>query len=203
VAVVHTTHSEHGTRRTGETIGEALERMIGGYDPLDFAADAEGSEPSTPVASGRGRWQYPSETRSRPARTSGSNDPRHERPGCSVRGTSGTEALTTELESDGLPARIPTPVVFEACDGIGGADDPDELLPRYEALFASKPRVESADRVARRGGRLYARHEASDEKRRLDLVDAMVAAIGLDLGEPVATTDRACGDVDWPDVRPC
>jgi predicted CopG family antitoxin len=31
-------------KRTDETMGEALERMVGGYDLLDFAADAEGSE---------------------------------------------------------------------------------------------------------------------------------------------------------------
>ena len=116
-------------------------------------------------------------------------------------GDTGAKALATELESDGLPARIPTPVVFEVFYGIEGADDPDELLPRYEAPFASKPRAESTDRVARRGGRLYARHEASDGKARLDLVDAMVAAIGLDLDEPVVTNDRAFGDIDGPDVR--
>jgi predicted nucleic acid-binding protein len=116
-------------------------------------------------------------------------------------GDAGARALATELESDGLPARIPTPVVFEVFYGIEGADEPDELLPRYEALFASKPRVELTDRAARRGGRLYARHEASDEKRRLDLVDAMVAALGLDLDEPVVTNDRAFGDVDGLEIR--
>lgn len=31
-------------KRDDETIGEALERMVGGYDLLDFAADAEGNE---------------------------------------------------------------------------------------------------------------------------------------------------------------
>lgn len=31
-------------KRDDETIGEALERMVGGYDLLDFAADAEGKE---------------------------------------------------------------------------------------------------------------------------------------------------------------
>lgn len=30
-------------KRADETMGEALERMVGGYDLLDFAADAEGS----------------------------------------------------------------------------------------------------------------------------------------------------------------
>jgi len=53
-------------------------------------------------------------------------------------GDAGAKALATELESDGLPVRIPTPVVFEVFSGIEGADDPDELLPRYEALFASE-----------------------------------------------------------------
>lgn len=31
-------------KRDDETIGEALERMVGGYDLLDFAADAEGTD---------------------------------------------------------------------------------------------------------------------------------------------------------------
>jgi len=31
-------------KRDDETIGEALERMVGGYDLLDFAADAGGKE---------------------------------------------------------------------------------------------------------------------------------------------------------------
>jgi len=31
-------------KRADETIGEALERMVGWYDLLDFAADAEGRE---------------------------------------------------------------------------------------------------------------------------------------------------------------
>lgn len=116
-------------------------------------------------------------------------------------GDPGAKALAREIESKDLPVRIPTPVVFEVFYGIEGSDDPDELLPRYEALFASKPRAELTDRVARCGGRLYARHEASDEKRRLDIVDAMVAAIGLDAGEPVVTNDGAFGDVDGLTVR--
>lgn len=31
-------------KREDETIGEALERMVGGYDLLDFAAAAQGKE---------------------------------------------------------------------------------------------------------------------------------------------------------------
>lgn len=31
-------------KREGETMGEALERMVGGYDLLDFTADADGRE---------------------------------------------------------------------------------------------------------------------------------------------------------------
>jgi predicted nucleic acid-binding protein len=116
-------------------------------------------------------------------------------------GDSGAMELATEIESKGLPARIPTPVVFEVFYGIEGADDPSELSRRYEALSASKPRVELSERAARRGGRLYARHEDSDEKRRLDLVDAMVAATGLEFDEPVATNDRAFRDVEGLAVR--
>lgn len=116
-------------------------------------------------------------------------------------GKRGALAVAEDIESDGLPARIPTPVVFEVFYGIEGADNPDELLPRYEALFENKPRVPLSDRAARRGGRLYARHEASDEKRALDLVDAMVAAIALEYEEAVVTNDAAYEDVDGMCVR--
>jgi predicted nucleic acid-binding protein len=116
-------------------------------------------------------------------------------------GESGAREVAESIETEQLPARIPTPVVFEVFYGIEGADDPDEILSRYEALFASKPRVELSDQAAHRGGRLFARHEVSDEKRRLDLVDAMVAAAALELGEPVVTNDAAFQDVDGLRVR--
>lgn len=111
-------------------------------------------------------------------------------------GTTGAKALAEEIESNSLPARVPTPVVFEVFYGIENAENPDQLRPRYEALFANKPRVELTDQIARRGGQLYARHEASDTKETLDLVDAMVAAAGLDIDEPVVTNDSAFQDVD-------
>lgn len=104
--------------------------------------------------------------------------------------------VAREIEANSLPARIPTPVVFEVFYGIEGAANPAQLRPRYEALFANKPRVELTDQIARRGGHLYAQHEASDSKETLDLVDAMVAAAGLTVDEPVITNDSAFLDVD-------
>lgn len=116
-------------------------------------------------------------------------------------GKTGARDLAEEIESNSLPARIPTPVVFEVFYGIEEAADPDQLRPRYEALFANKPRVELTDGIARRGGQLYAHHEASDTKETLDLVDAMVAAAGLDVDEPVVTNDSAYHDVDGLTVQ--
>lgn len=116
-------------------------------------------------------------------------------------GKTGATDLAEEIESNSLPARIPTPVVFEIFYGIEGAENPEEIRPRYEALFANKPRVELTDQIARRGGQLYARHEKADEKQTLDLVDAMVAGAGLDVDEPVVTNDSAFQDVEGLTVR--
>lgn len=156
-------------KRAGETTGDALERMVGDYDLLDFAADAAGTE-SLDVE-----------------RIDG--------------GDPGAKETAETIETERVPVRIPTPVVFEVFYGIEGADDPESLLGRYEALLASKPRLELSEQAARRGGRLYSRHGASDEKQRLDLVDAMVAATALETDEPVVTNDSAFQDVDGLRVR--
>jgi len=109
--------------------------------------------------------------------------------------------LGQQLESNNLRLRVPTPVVFEIFYAIEGSDDPTELQTRYEALFANLPRTDLPERVAKRAGRLYRRHEDSNQKKNLDLVDAMIAATALDLNEPVVTNDQAFQDVAGLSVR--
>jgi predicted nucleic acid-binding protein len=113
----------------------------------------------------------------------------------------GAIELAEEIESKGLPARIPTAVIFEVFYGIEGADNPDQLQSEYELLFASKPRTALTERVARRAGRFLSRSESSNTDRNLDLVDAMVAGTGLDYDEPVVTNDQAYQDVEGLAVR--
>lgn len=104
--------------------------------------------------------------------------------------------LAAELEASGVPTRIPTIVIEELYVSVGAGTSPNENARDYEALVENKPVVELDDRISRRAGVLEGRHLASDSLPDLGPGDAIVAATGLVLNEPVVTSDRDFETVD-------
>lgn len=95
----------------------------------------------------------------------------------------------TEIEVAGLPARIPTIVIWELYFGVGGGSKTIKNQREYEKLIANKPIVELDERIARQAGILMGVQRADDTKPSLDPGDSIVAATGLALNEPVVTID--------------
>jgi predicted nucleic acid-binding protein len=110
-------------------------------------------------------------------------------------------ALATELETAGLPTRVPTIVIEELYVGVGAGDLPAENARTYEALIANKPVVPLDENISRRAGALEGQHMVSDAKPALGPGDAIVAATGLTMNEAVVTNDGDFGDVDGLDVE--
>jgi len=67
---------------------------------------------------------------------------------------------------------------------------------RFQQLAANKTFQELTDPIARKAGTLNAVHEQSDTKPNLGPIDSMVAAMGLQLNEPVVTADGDFERVD-------
>jgi predicted nucleic acid-binding protein len=102
----------------------------------------------------------------------------------------GAVALARELESAGVPTRIPTVVVQELYVGVGAGENPTENASAYESLVEHKPVVPLDENIARRAGTLEGHHLVADEKPTLGTGDAIVAATGLVANEAVVTDDE-------------
>ena len=104
--------------------------------------------------------------------------------------------LATELEASGVPTRVPTIVIEELYVSVGAGSQSDANARDFEALVENKPVVELDDSIARRAGALEGAHLASDSDPNLGPGDAIVAATGLTLNEPVVTNDGDFQSVD-------
>lgn len=104
--------------------------------------------------------------------------------------------LATDLEAAGVPLRVPTVVLFELYISVGLGQTPTANARTNEALIANKPIVPLDANIARRAGTLEGQHRVSDTKPILGPVDAIVAASGLTLNEPVVTNDAGFESVD-------
>lgn len=109
--------------------------------------------------------------------------------------------LATELETAGLPTRVPTIVLEELYVAVGAGDSQTENASKYEALIANKPVVSLDENISRRAGALEGQHIASDSKPELGPADAIVAATGLTTNEAVVTNDRDFKTVDGLEVE--
>lgn len=104
--------------------------------------------------------------------------------------------LAAEFEARGEPTRVPTIVVFELYISVRMGSDTILNQRAYETLLANKPIIDLDDQLARTAGVLFGEHTVSDEKSTLDLADAIVAAAGLRMNEPVVTNDADFRSVD-------
>lgn len=111
-------------------------------------------------------------------------------------------ALARELESAGVPTRIPTVVVQELYVGVGAGKEANENASAYESLIENKPVVPLAENIARRAGVLEGHHLVADEKPTLGTGDAIVAATGLIYNEAVVTDDEDFASVEGLRVEP-
>jgi len=109
--------------------------------------------------------------------------------------------LAAELEASGVPTRIPTIVSQELYIGVGAGDFPHDNARKYEPLIENKPVVDLDANISRRAGVLGGQHLASDSKPALGPADAIVAATGLTLNEPVVTSDGHFESVDGLSVN--
>lgn len=109
--------------------------------------------------------------------------------------------LAAELETQGLPTRVPTAVIHELYVGVGAGDDSTRNARAYEALVENKPVVALDEHIARRAGVLEGEHLVSDTKPNLGSTDSIVAATGLTMNEAVVTNDRDFTHVDGLDTE--
>ena len=102
-----------------------------------------------------------------------------------------TDALkkAAELETAGVPLRVPTTVVEELYVGVGAGTETNGNARKYEGLAANKPIVETNENTARQAGALEGEHVVSDSKPELGPGDTIIAATGLQYNEPVVTDD--------------
>jgi tRNA(fMet)-specific endonuclease VapC len=105
-------------------------------------------------------------------------------------------AFAGELESAGVPTRIPSVVVEELYVGVGAGESAHHDSREFERLVGNKPIVELDENIARRAGVLEGEHLSSDSKPTLGSSDAVVAATALTFGEPVVTRDDDFESVD-------
>jgi predicted nucleic acid-binding protein len=105
-------------------------------------------------------------------------------------------AIEKAAELDGVPARIPTMVVWELFASVGAGNDPIGNRKKYETLLNAFPLVELDEHIARRAGVLYGTHVASDTLKELDGADSVVAATGLTMDQPVVSNDGDFQDVE-------
>lgn len=104
--------------------------------------------------------------------------------------------LATELETSGVPTRVPTIVIEELYVSVGAGSQSNANARDFEALVENKPVVELDESIARRAGALEGERLASDSAPSLGPGDAIVGATGLTLNEPVVTNDRDFQSVD-------
>lgn len=108
--------------------------------------------------------------------------------------------FAAKLEASGQPTRVPTVVVQELFVGVGAGVKSDSSAGAYDALLENEPLVTVDEHVARLAGKLEGRHLRSDDKPDLGPVDAIVAATGISISEPVVSRDEDFGTVDGLDV---
>lgn len=111
------------------------------------------------------------------------------------------ETLASELETSGVPTRIPTIVIEELYVGVGAGSLPNENARDFEALVANNPVVPLDENVSRRAGAIEGLHLTSDSKPDLGPGDAIVAATGLTYNEAVVTNDSDFEGVDGLQVE--
>lgn len=108
----------------------------------------------------------------------------------------GAKAKAMELESSGLPLRLPSIVIWEISFGVGAGTDTIPNQRAYEKLIANKPVAPLDGNLARRAGVLMGTHRASDAKPNLDPGDSIVAATGMKYDESVLTDDGDFESID-------
>ena len=105
-------------------------------------------------------------------------------------------AHARHIESLGVPLRIPSIVSFEWYYGVQYVPNPVQDQRSFQRLSANKTFQELTDPIARKAGTLNAEHEQSDTKPDLGTRDSIIAATGLQLDEPVVTTDSDFERID-------
>jgi predicted nucleic acid-binding protein len=109
--------------------------------------------------------------------------------------------LATELEASGVPTRVPTIVIEELYVSVGAGSQSNANARDFEALVENKPVVALDESIARRAGALEGKHLSSDSDPDIGPGDAIVAATGLTLNEPVVTNDPDFQSVDGLQVE--
>nr|WP_282594784.1 PIN domain-containing protein [Halomarina salina] len=103
------------------------------------------------------------------------------------RGDDGAFRVGVDLRERNVVQRVPAPVVAELSYGVA-IEGTDEERRRFENAMAMYPVTAQTRELARDAGELLARadRDAGGESG-VGMVDAMVAAVGDAVGEPILT----------------
>lgn len=99
------------------------------------------------------------------------------------------QSLSRDHEQAGVPQRLPAGTLFELYLTVRPNASTFENSRKWEELVGNLPVVPVDGNIARRAGALEGVHQSSDSKPNLGVVDALNAATGLVLNEPVVTAD--------------
>lgn len=96
-----------------------------------------------------------------------------------------------EIESAGVPRRVPQIVVTELWISVGKGDRTKQNRRKYERLLAGLPQVDLTAPIAKRAGMIEGEAQAQDPNDSgVGIADAIIAATAIDFDEPVVTDDR-------------
>lgn len=96
---------------------------------------------------------------------------------------------------------MPTIVIEELSVSVGAGAASNANARNFEALGEHKPVVALDEQIARRAGALEGTHIACNPAPNLGPGDAIVAATGLTLNEPIVTNDTDFESVDGLRVK--
>lgn len=104
--------------------------------------------------------------------------------------------MERELEANSVPLVFPSMTVLELYIGVGKVASTQEERRAVEEVVESYPVVDTTPAIARRAGRLLGERMAgSSGGAGIGKGDAVIAATGIERGEPILTADDHFADI--------
>lgn len=95
------------------------------------------------------------------------------------------------IEREGLPRRVPRIVIFELWVAVGKGTHTEHNRRTFERLLDGLPQVELTAPIAKQAGKIESETQAADPNDiGVGTADAIIAATGIELAEPVVTDDK-------------
>jgi tRNA(fMet)-specific endonuclease VapC len=98
-------------------------------------------------------------------------------------------SFAEEIESRGVPLRLPVQVLYELYVGVGYSQKQEAEREQIQSVIESYPTAETTDRIAKVAGRIDGELRANGE--RVGANDVLIGATARQYQEPVVTGNPA------------